>query len=179
MAGFVRSRSPEPRLARRDELALLPRIEAQAGERLRGHPAAALFAASPTEPALFEQAWQRGMLWVVASEDVLAGYLMAGALGEDFHIQQMDVAPAHGRKGHGRALLRHAMAQARAWGYRRAVLSTLVDVPWNAPFYASEGFSEWAAPEWSAGMYEVMAAEAAAGFPMALRLAMRRTLEQP
>jgi len=67
-------------LARRDELALLPRIEAQAGERLRGHPAAALFAASPTEPALFEQAWQRGMLWVVASEDVLAGYLMAGAL---------------------------------------------------------------------------------------------------
>jgi len=166
-------------LARREELALLPRIEAQAGERLRGHPAAAVFAASPTEPALFERAWQCGLLWVVASEDALAGYLMAGVLGEDFHIQQMDVAPTHGRQGHGRALLRHAMAQGRARGYRRAVLSTLADVPWNAPFYASEGFSAWPAHEWSAGMCEVMAAEADAGFPMALRLAMRRTLEQP
>ncbi|MGE8227080.1 MAG: GNAT family N-acetyltransferase, partial [Stenotrophomonas sp.] len=112
-------------MAQRDELALLPLIEAQAGERLRGHPAAAVFAASPTEPALFAQAWQRGMLWVVASEQELAGYLMAGVLDEDFHIQQMDVAPAHGRKGLGRALLRHALQQARASGHHRAVLTTL------------------------------------------------------
>ncbi|WP_296247608.1 GNAT family N-acetyltransferase [uncultured Stenotrophomonas sp.] len=163
-------------MAQRDELALLPLIEAQAGERLRGHPAAKVFAASPTEPALFELAWQRGMLWVVASEQKLAGYLMAGALDENFHIQQMDVAPAHGRKGLGRALLRHALQQARASGYPRAVLTTLSDVAWNAPFYASEGFSEWPSHAWSAGMREVMAAEAAAGFPMELRLAMQRIL---
>ena len=163
-------------MAQRDELALLPLIEAQAGERLRGHPAAALFAASPTEPQLFEQAWQRGMLWVVASEQELAGYLMAGVLGEDLHIQQMDVVPAHGRKGLGRALLRHAMEQARARGHQRAVLTTLSDVAWNAPFYASEGFREWPSQDWSAGMREVMAAEAAAGFPMELRLAMQRAL---
>ena len=163
-------------MAQRDELALLPLIEAQAGERLRGHPAAALFAASPTEPQLFEQAWQRGMLWVVASEQELAGYLMAGVLGEDLHIQQMDVVPAHGRKGLGRALLRHAMEQARARGHQRAVLTTLSDVAWNAPFYASEGFIEWPSHAWSTGMREVMAAEAAAGFPMELRLAMQRQL---
>lgn len=160
-------------MAQRAELALLPLIEAQAGERLRGHPAAQVFAASPTEPALFERAWQRGMLWVVACEGELAGYLMAGELGEDFHIQQMDVAPAHGRKGLGRALLRHALEQGRARGHRRAVLSTLSDVAWNAPFYASEGFREWPAQDWSAGMREVMAAEATAGFPMELRLAMQ------
>ena len=163
-------------MAQRDELALLPLIEAQAGERLRGHSAAAVFAASPTEPWLFEQAWQGGMLWVVACEQELAGYLMAGVLGEDFHIQQMDVAPAHGRKGLGRVLLRHALQEARAFGHHRAVLTTLSDVVWNAPFYASEGFSEWPSLDWSAGMREVMAAEAAAGFPMELRLAMQRAL---
>ncbi len=116
------------------------------------------------------------MLWVVASEQELAGYLMAGALDEDFHIQQMDVTPAHGRKGLGRALLRHALQQARASGHHRAVLTTLSDVAWNAPFYASEGFIEWPSHAWSAGMREVMAAEAAAGFPMELRLAMQRIL---
>ena len=163
-------------MAQRDELALLPLIEAQAGERLRGHPAAGIFAASPTAPHLFEQAWQRRMLWVVASEQELVGYLMAGVLGADFHIQQMDVVPAHGRKGLGRALLRHAVEQARANGHHRAVLTTLSDVAWNAPFYASEGFSEWPSQEWSADMREVMAAEAAAGFPMELRLAMQRQL---
>ena len=163
-------------MPQRDELALLPLIEAQAGERLRGHPAAEIFAASPTEPHLFEQAWQRGMLWVVVSEQELAGYLMAGVLGEDFHIQQMDVVPAHGRKGLGRALLRHAVEQARTRGHHRVVLTTLSDVAWNAAFYASEGFSEWLSQEWSADMREVMAAEAAAGFPMELRLAMQRQL---
>ena len=163
-------------MAQRDELALLPLIEAQAGERLRGHAAAAVFAASPTEPPLFEQAWQRGLLWVVTSEQELAGYLMAGVLGEDFHIQQMDVVPAHGRKGLGRVLLRHALEQARAHGHQRAVLTTLSDVAWNAPFYASEGFSEWLSQDWSVDMREVMAAEAAAGFPMELRLAMQRQL---
>jgi len=155
----------------------LPLIEAQAGERLRGHPAAPIFAATPTDLQLFEQAWQQGMLWVIAHEHALAGYLMAGVLGADFHIQQMDVAPEHGRKGLGRALLRHALEQGRARAHRRAVLSTLSDVAWNAPFYASEGFREWPAQEWSAGMREVMAAEAAAGFPMELRLAMQRALE--
>lgn len=153
------------------------RIEARAAERLHGHPAAQIFAASPTDPQLFEQAWQQGMLWMIASGHELAGYLMAGVVGADFHIQQMDVAPEHGRKGLGRALLRHALEQGRACGHQRAVLSTLSDVAWNAPFYASEGFREWPAQDWSAGMREVMAAEAAAGFPMELRLAMQRALE--
>ena len=117
------------------------------------------------------------MLWVITSEHELAGYLMAGVLEADFHIQQMDVAPEHGRKGLGRALLRHALEQGGARGYQRAVLSTLSDVAWNARFYASEGFREWPAQDWSADMREVMAAETAAGFPMELRLAMQRALE--
>lgn len=86
----------------------------------------------------------------------------------------MDVDPAHARQGHGRTLLRHALVQARAKGYRSAVLTTLSDVPWNAAFYASEGFVAAPEAEWGAGLQAVMAEEAALGFPMHLRVAMRQ-----
>ena len=116
-------------------------------------------------------------LWVVESDagDVV-GYLLAGVLDDDFHVQQMDVLPEHGGKGHGRVLLRHTLRQAVERGHRHAVLTTLKDVPWNAGFYASEGFRVWPREAWSAGMRRVMAEEAAAGFPMALRVAMLREL---
>ena len=156
---------------------LLPVIEQQAGERLRGHPAEAVFAGCPTDAAVFARGLREDALWVTesATGDV-AGYLLAGVLDGDFHLLQMDVSPRHGRQGHGRALLRHALAQAAGRGHRCAVLTTLSDVPWNAGFYASEGFVVWPRQQWSAGMHAVMAEEAVAGFPMALRVAMLRTL---
>ncbi|MGE8222336.1 MAG: GNAT family N-acetyltransferase, partial [Stenotrophomonas sp.] len=43
-------------------------------------------------------------------------------------------------------------------------------------FYASEGFTLLPEPEWGAGLRGVMAEEAALGFPMHLRVAMRRVL---
>lgn len=175
MAGPGPSRKAEPRLARHAELALLPDIEQQAGERLRGHPAWAVFAACPTDVGAFEQGLQRRQLWVAEDpHGEVAGYLLAGTLDDDFHIQQMDVLPAHGGKGIGRALLRHALQQAARSGYRRAVLTTLADVPWNADFYASEGFAVVPRDAWSGAMQAVMAEEAAAGFPMALRVVMVR-----
>lgn len=177
MAGTAPSRKAEPRLARGEELALLPLIEQQAGERLRGHLAYAVFSACPMDVAAFEQGLRRQQLWVVESDggDVV-GYLLAGVLDGDLHIQQMDVLPAHGGKGFGRALLRHALQYARKCGHPRAVLTTLRDVPWNARFYASEGFIAWPQEKWGAGMQAVMAEEAASGFPMALRVAMQRVL---
>ena len=110
-----------------------------------------------------------------ATPELAAGeWLLAGELAGEFHVLQMDVDPAHARQGLGRALLRHALVQARVEGYRSAVLSTLSDVPWNAGFYASEGFAAVPEAEWGAGLQSVMAEEAALGFPMHLRVAMRR-----
>ncbi|MCD9085795.1 GNAT family N-acetyltransferase [Stenotrophomonas sp. SY1] len=173
MAGTGPSRKAEPRLARQEELALLPRIEQQAGERLRGHPAWPVFAACPTDVVAFEQGWLRQSLWVIeGGNGEVVGYLLAGVLGSDFHVQQMDVLPAHGGKGYGRTLLRHALMQAAERGHHRAVLTTLSDVPWNADFYASEGFRVVPRAAWSDAMQSVMAEEAAAGFPMTLRVVM-------
>nr|KAJ9620000.1 hypothetical protein H2204_012425 [Knufia peltigerae] len=117
------------------------------------------------------------MLWVIEGADGdIAGYLLGGALDGDFHVLQMDVDPNHARRGYGRALLRHALAVAKMRDYAAAVLTTLSDVPWNAPFYASEGFNVLPEAEWGVGLQAVMAEEAALGFPMHLRVAMRRVL---
>ena len=48
--------------------------------------------------------------------------------------------PDYGRRGIGRALLRAAVDWAATRGYDELSLATYRDVPWNAPFYASEGF---------------------------------------
>ncbi|WP_295553330.1 GNAT family N-acetyltransferase [uncultured Stenotrophomonas sp.] len=175
MAGSARSRSPEPRLPRADELGVLPAIERRAGELLKGHEAYPVFAGHGLDLPTLQDGLQRGQLWVVdAADGGIAGYLLAGELSGDFHVLQMDVDPAHARRGHGRALLRHALAQARAHGHAAAVLTTLSDVPWNAAFYASEGFEVVPEAQWSAGLRTVMAEEAALGFPMHLRVAMRQ-----
>lgn len=175
MAGSARSRSPEPRIPRDDELSMLPAIEQRAGELLKGHQAYPVFAGHGLDLPSLQDGLQRGQLWVVdAADGGIAGYLLAGELCGDFHVLQMDVDPAHARRGHGRALLRHALARARAGGYAAAVLTTLSDVPWNAAFYASEGFEVVPEAQWNDGLRAVMAEEAALGFPMHLRVAMRQ-----
>ena len=175
MAGSARSRSPEPRVPRTDELGALPAIEQRAGELLRGHEAYPVFASHGLDLPTLQEGLERGQLWVVdGAAGGVAGYLLAGDLAGEFHVLQMDVDPAHARRGHGRALLRHALAQARATGFAAAVLTTLSDVPWNAAFYASEGFEVVPEAQWSEGLRAVMAEEAALGFPMHLRVAMRQ-----
>ena len=154
---------------------MLPGIEQRAGEVLRGHEAYPVFAGHGLDLPTLQDGLERGQLWVVdAADGGIAGYLLAGELAGEFHVLQMDVDPAHARQGHGRTLLRHAWVQARAKGYRSAVLTTLSDVPWNAAFYASEGFVAAPEAEWGAGLQAVMAEEAALGFPMHLRVAMRQ-----
>ncbi|WP_439450366.1 GNAT family N-acetyltransferase [Stenotrophomonas sp. ATs4] len=175
MAGSARSRSPEPRAPRADELGALPVIEQRAGELLKGHPAYPVFAGHGLDLQTLQDGLQRGQLWVVdAADGGIAGYLLAGELCGEFHVLQMDVDPMHARRGYGRALLRHALGEAKARGYPAAVLTTLSDVPWNAAFYASEGFDVVPQAQWNDDLRAVMVEEAALGFPMQLRVAMRR-----
>jgi GNAT superfamily N-acetyltransferase len=58
------------------------------------------------------------------------------------HLQELAVLPAHMRQGVGSALLAAACDWARTAGYPAITLSTYADVAWNAPFYASRGFTE-------------------------------------
>ncbi|MBO9828930.1 GNAT family N-acetyltransferase [Xanthomonas sp. A2111] len=161
------------RLARAQELARLQEIERRAGDLLQGHAAQAVFAAHALDAEALRAGLAREQLWVVLDDDRCAGYLLGGCLDAGFHVQQMDVDPRFGRRGHGRALLRHARAAAMAAGFPCMLLTTLRDVPWNAPFYASEGFVELPPAQWGPQLRATWQQEAALGFPMHLRVAMR------
>ncbi|WP_429001740.1 GNAT family N-acetyltransferase [Xanthomonas sacchari] len=103
------------RLARAQELARLPEIERRAGAVLQGHPAQAVFATHGLDAEALRAGLTREQLWVALDEDErCVGYLLGGRLDDGFRVQQMDVDPCYGRRGHGRALLRHARAATTA-----------------------------------------------------------------
>jgi GNAT superfamily N-acetyltransferase len=124
------------RPARADELALLPALEAAADamfERLGIGPL-------PGPGTVEEFA---AALVVLVAGDPPVGLCRIDGIGGGAHLEQLSVLPEHGRRGIGRALLRAGCAWAAGAGSRDLTLATYRDaVPWNGPFYASEGFVE-------------------------------------
>ncbi|MCY0905503.1 GNAT family N-acetyltransferase [Arthrobacter sp. H14-L1] len=57
------------------------------------------------------------------------------------HLEQLSVQPDFARHGIGRALIHAAVAWARECGYHSMTLTTFAEVPFNAPFYTSCGFT--------------------------------------
>jgi predicted GNAT superfamily acetyltransferase len=58
------------------------------------------------------------------------------------HLEQLSVVPTCGRRGYGRKLIEDSMAEAGKRGYDELTVRTYADVPWNAPFYGTCGFTE-------------------------------------
>ena len=81
-----------------------------------------------------------GALVVLVAGDPPVGLCRIDALAGGAHLEQLSVHPDHAGHGVGRSLLRAGCDWAREAGYRELTLATYRDVPWNAPFYASEGF---------------------------------------
>ncbi|MCC3275083.1 GNAT family N-acetyltransferase [Arthrobacter sp. zg-Y20] len=76
-----------------------------------------------------------------------AGFARLEEVDRQAHLEQLSVHPDAAGAGLGRALVEAAMAWAREQGYTYMTLCTFVDVPFNAPFYASCGFEVVTAPE--------------------------------
>jgi GNAT superfamily N-acetyltransferase len=123
------------RPVRADELALLPAIEAAADTMFAPFDHGTF--PGPGTPEEFGAA-----LIVLVAEDPPVGLCRIDALGDRTHLEQLSVHPEHGRRGLGRALLRAGIDWAESRGYPELTLATYRDVPWNGPFYASEGFVE-------------------------------------
>jgi 4-diphosphocytidyl-2-C-methyl-D-erythritol kinase len=162
------------------QVPVLCAIERAAVELFRGHPAWPSYAAMAIPPELLDAAIARGLVWVALAEDgTPVGFLwLDDETSEDaIGIAEIDVLPAHGRRGIGTALLEHACTWAGAAGYARIDLGTLADVPWNAPFYAKHGFAvvDKAAPAFA----QARARDRENGFPDALRVFMSRPLAKP
>jgi GNAT superfamily N-acetyltransferase len=123
------------RPARPEELALLPAVEVASDTLFESLGIGPL--PGPGTPEELARS-----LVVLVVGDPPVGFARIDRLAGGAHLEQLAVHPDHGRRGLGRALVRAAWALAAAAGYDELTLATYRDVPWNGPFYASEGFAE-------------------------------------
>ncbi len=166
---------PDIRLATAADLPTLPAIE---------RAAAGLFPADDLPPALrgrvtpledLQRAQCESRLWVaIASDGSVAGFALASTSGQRAYLDEMDVHPAHARRGLGRALVSAVADWARAQGLQSLALTTFRHLPWNAPFYERLGFR----PLEEAGLCPELAAALAreAALGLRQRIAMRLPL---
>ena len=121
----------------------------------------------------FRGAQEAGRLWVAADPaDRPVGFALLVEIDGFIHLDELDVLPAHGRKGLGSALLAAVCDRARAKGYPGVTLSTFRDVPWNAPFYGRRGFRILPAGELTPGLARLVELERARGLRTDLRVIM-------
>jgi ribosomal protein S18 acetylase RimI-like enzyme len=151
-------------------------IERRAAALLLGHGAYDLFAMHSLAPADLLEGVRNGILRVAEVDGLAVGFALCGEVDGHAHLFEMDVMPEHGRRGIGSALLEAVCDESMARGYPSITLTTLRDVPWNAPFYARRGFSELVEASWGEELREIVGRERMLGFPMQLRVAMRHGL---
>ncbi len=152
-------------------------VERSAAELLLGHGAYDLFAMHSLSPQDLQDGIAHGILHVAELNGQAVGFALCGEVDGQAHLFEMDVVPEHGRRGVGSALLESVCSEAAGRGFSAMTLTTLRDVPWNAPFYAGRGFAELSQDEWGVQLAEIVARERMLGFPMQLRVVMQRRLE--
>ena len=151
------------RPARPDEHDTFPAIERAAAAQFR----ATAFAAMADAPLASEHlAGARDRAWVA----------VARRLDGAAHLHELDVHPAHARRGLGRLLIEAVAAWARQEGLRAVTLTTFRDIPWNAPYYGRLGFRPLDDAELGPGLRALRESETAVGLPSSDRLCMRLQL---
>lgn len=160
------------RLARREELELLPDLERDATQRFHDLPELLNVPDDVTPMSELEEAFEQGLVWVAEFVGEIAGYAYAAPLDGHLHLEEISVLPRFGRRGIGRAIVLEVIDRARRDGYTGVTLTTFRDVAWNAPFYASLGFRVLQPAEMHSGIRQAMEAEARRGLPSEMRVAM-------
>jgi GNAT superfamily N-acetyltransferase len=161
------------RSARVEELAMLAQIERSAAVLFLDTPYAFLADDEPLSLDFVQQRFQVGQVWVaVDQQGVVVGFTITREVDDTIYLQEMDVDPAHGRRGLGAALVETVFAWAKLQGYEVISLSTFRDLPWNAPFYTKLGFRVLDESELSIGFQRIRRQEMVNGLPIADRVVM-------
>lgn len=79
--------------------------------------------------------------FIVVAGDPVLGFAHVLDLAGHWHLDQIGVLPSHGRRGIGSALLDAVHVEIGVRGGAEVTLTTYADVPWNAPFYARNGYA--------------------------------------
>lgn len=155
------------RLAREEDIAVLPDIERGAAALFAPWGLDVLFASATTPLAVFGEARDNDHLLVATrADDVAIGFAMLSRVDWHAHLDEIDVLPDHGGKGVGRALVEASLDCARAEGRGRMTLATMREIPFNGPWYQRLGFRELEERELGPGLRTVFQRELAGGYPM-------------
>jgi GNAT superfamily N-acetyltransferase len=159
-------------LARPHDVPALPAIELAAARLFEGLLPASLMEET-TDVGELAAAQAASLLWVALVDDAPVGFAHVALRNDGVpHLEEIDVHPAHGRRGLGAGLVRAVCAWADASGHREITLTTFRDVAWNAPFYARLGFELVDAGDWPPAIAAIVAGEAARGLDPAKRVVM-------
>ena len=121
------------RSARAEELIRLGQIERLAASRFLDTPYAFLANDEPLSIDFIRQRFKSGQVWVaVDPDDVVVGFAITREVDDTIYLQEMDVDPAHGKRGIGTGLVKTVFDWASLYGYDTISLSTFRDLPWNA-----------------------------------------------
>ncbi len=159
-----------------EHVSLLPAIERSAAAVFGDAVPAELLEHVTPEP-IFLAAQQDGTLWVaLGSDDLPIGFARVDVTGARVHLAELDVLPAHGRRGVGTALVRAVDDWACSGHFSEITLTTYRDLPWNAPFYARLGFTVVPEPDWDAETHRRFEEEAGLESERVRRVVMRKRL---
>jgi predicted N-acetyltransferase YhbS len=78
----------------------------------------------------------------VEDEEVTVGFSLLESVDGVVYLAELDVHPAHGRRGSGSALVRASCDWAVAQGFRASTLSSWRVGPGSGPCYRGLGFEE-------------------------------------
>jgi GNAT superfamily N-acetyltransferase len=166
------------RRARPDEVETIRSIERRAAAKFRGSTYAFVVDSEPDDANEVAAAIDAGLAFVaVDAADQPVGFLTAMTIAEGLYLKEIDVDPAAQGAGIGRALIAALVVEAGRRASRAIWLRTFLDVPWNAPWYARQGFARVAD-----GLPDSIAAalldhECEAGFDPATRCTMMKRLD--
>lgn len=163
------------RVARRQEIALLPQIENAADERYVRLGLRQVLTMPPASVASLEEGRRDGRLWVAVSplNRVVGFALMKFPRGSAW-LDQLSVLQRWQGRGLGAALIDRTAQHARELGHDTLYLSTYLDVPWNAPFYERRGFASVSRGKWPPAFRLQFMIENSHGHPPWRRTIMQR-----
>jgi GNAT superfamily N-acetyltransferase len=163
--------------ARPGDVAHLPAIELAAARLLAGHAPESVLNET-TGLDVLREAQREGRLWVALAADAPVGFAHAELIEPaTAHLEEVDVHPAHGRRGLGTRLVLTLCEWATSQGCEAVTLTTFRDVPWNMPFYARLGFEIVSGGVLTSALRAIVDDEARRGLDPTRRVVMRRPLQ--
>ena len=161
----------------RDDIDTLPGLELAAARRFVTLPDLAWIADGPVQDRHQHRACaDAGQSWVARHNAQPVGFILTQPMDAALFILELSVHPDWQGKGIGRALIATAAEAARQRGFHALTLTTFLQVPWNAPFYAGLGFEVLEDTALTPELRERRETETAHGLAWESRCAMRLIL---